>query len=116
MEARELENYEFDEFVVTASRTPVNVNQVGSAFTVITKEEIARRQVRFVSDILRSVPGLAVSRSGNMGALTDVRIRGAESNHTLVIIDGIEVNDVGIDSRFDFAHLLAADVERNDRR
>jgi len=98
--------------VVTASRTAVEAKEVGSAITVITAEEIERKQVRFVSDILRQVPGVAVNRAGNMGALTQVRIRGAEGNHTLVIIDGVEVNDPMNASEFDFSSLLADDIER----
>ncbi len=100
------------EVVVSASRVTLPAKEVGSAVTVITAEDIERRQVRLVSDVLRDVPGLAVNRSGGVGSLTQVRIRGAEANHTLVIIDGIEVNDPSGGSEFDLANLLAADVER----
>ncbi len=98
--------------VVSASRVPVLSREVGSAVTVITAEEIERKQVRIVSDILREVPGIAVSRSGTVGTKTQLRIRGAEANQTLVIIDGVEVNDPSGDSEFDFGNLLASDIER----
>ncbi len=98
--------------VVSASRVPVPAQEVGSAVTVITAEDLARKQVRLVSDVLREVPGVAVSRSGNIGSFTQVRIRGAEGNQTLVIIDGVEVNDPSGGSEFDFGNLLAADIER----
>src|SRR3546814_13375264 len=81
------------DLVVSASRTAVESREVGSAVTVITAEEIERRQVRLVSDLLRQVPGLAVNRTGTVGGLTQLRIRRAEANHTLVVIDGVEVND-----------------------
>ena len=101
------------EIVVSASRTPLEARAAGSAVTVITAEELESKQVRVVSDVLRDVPGLAVNRTGAVGAITQVRIRGAEANHTLVLIDGVEVNDPsGAGSGFDFADLLAADVER----
>lgn len=101
------------EIVVSASRTPLEARAAGSAVTVITAEELESKQVRVVSDVLRDVPGLAVNRTGAVGAITQVRIRGAEANHTLVLIDGVEVNDPsGTGSGFDFADLLAADVER----
>ena len=101
------------EIVVSASRTPLEARAAGSAVTVITAEELESKQVRMVSDVLRDVPGLAVNRTGAVGAITQVRIRGAEANHTLVLIDGVEVNDPsGAGSGFDFADLLAADVER----
>lgn len=100
------------DMVVTASRTAVETREVGSAITVITADEIERKQVRFVSDVLRDVPGLAVNRTGAVGGLTQLRIRGAEGNHTLVIIDGVEVNDPASGSEFDFSSLLADDIER----
>jgi vitamin B12 transporter len=101
-----------DPIVVTATRTETPLSQVGSALTVITAEELEQQQIRYVSDVLREVPGLAVNRSGGVGQFTQLRIRGAEGNHTLVLIDGIEVNDPSADSEFDFARLLAADIER----
>ena len=100
------------EVVVSASRVPVATEQVGSAVTVITAEELEQRQVRIVSDVLRDVPGVAVSRTGPTGAFTQVRIRGAEGNQTLVIIDGIEVNNPAGGSEFDFANLLNSDLAR----
>lgn len=98
--------------VVSATRTPQPLDHVGSSITVITGEEMERRQTRIVSDVLREVPGFAVSRAGPVGQITRLRIRGAEGNQTLVLIDGIEANDPAADSEFDFAHLLAADIER----
>ena len=100
------------EIIVSASRIPLPAQEVGSAVTVITAEDIERKQVRIVSDLLREVPGVAVNRSGAVGGFTQVRIRGAEANQTLVIIDGMEVNDPSGGSEFDFGNLLAADIER----
>ncbi|TVR78384.1 MAG: TonB-dependent receptor, partial [Rhodospirillales bacterium] len=97
--------------VVTASRVPQDPATVGSAVTVITREQLDQKQTRFVSDVLRDVPGLAVSRTGTFGAQTAVRIRGAEANHTLVLIDGVKAN-IGDFGSFDFASLLADDIER----
>ena len=98
--------------VVSASRVPLPAQEVGSAVTVITAEDIERKQVRIVSDVLREVPGVAVNRTGPVGTLTQIRIRGAEGNQTLVIIDGVELNDPSGGSEFDFGNLLAADIER----
>ena len=98
--------------VVTATFVPTKVEAVGSAVTVVTDEQIGKSQKRIVSEILREVPGLAVNRSGTVGSFTTIRIRGAEGNHTLVLIDGIEVNDPSGGSEFDFGSLRAADIER----
>lgn len=100
------------EVVVSASRVPLPSTAVGSAVTVITGEELENKQSRFVADVLREVPGVAVNRTGNFGGLTQVRIRGAEANHTLVLIDGMEVGDPFNGSEFDFSQLLTNDIER----
>lgn len=83
----------------------------GTAVSVVTRRELENQQVRHVSDALRSLPGVSVSRTGAFGALTQVRIRGAEGNHTLVLIDGIEANQSG-DGEFDLSNLDADDIER----
>ncbi len=103
---------ELPETVVTATRIETPIEQVGSSISVVTSEEIKDRQVRYVSDVLRDVPGLQVNRAGGPGTLTEVRIRGAEANQTLVLIDGIEVNNPASGSAFDFGSLLAWDIER----
>jgi len=89
----------------------VPLEQIGAAVSVITRKELDERQIRYVADALRSMPGVAVSSPNGPGGLTQVRLRGAEANHTLVLIDGIEANNP-TDGEFDFANLDAADVER----
>ncbi|WP_342641725.1 TonB-dependent receptor plug domain-containing protein [Rhodoligotrophos ferricapiens] len=105
-------NLDLPEISVTANLVETPLSQVGSAVTVITGEELREQQIKFVSDALRQVPGLAVNRTGPVGQLAQVRIRGAESNQTKVFIDGIEVNDPAAGSEFDFAHLLTDDIDR----
>jgi vitamin B12 transporter len=101
-----------EEIVVTgASREAIRVDQSGSAVSVLTGADLAARQTRFVSDVLRDIPGAAVNRAGPAGGATQLRLRGAEGNHTLVLIDGIEVNDP-FDNEFNFAGLMADDIER----
>ncbi len=100
------------ETVVSASREPLPGARVGSAATVVTGTDLETRQTPTAVDVLREVPGVAVSRTGSFGGAVDVRIRGAESNHTLVLIDGIKVNDPSLGQSFDFSQLLASDIER----
>lgn len=100
------------EISVVATRTPQPIDRIGSALSVITREELENRQTTAVADALRSVPGVSVAQNGTVGTLTQVRIRGAEPNHTLVLIDGIQVNDPANGLAFDFGNLLVGDIER----
>lgn len=103
---------DLDQIIVTASRSPLTVANVGASATVITREQIERRQVRYVTDLLRAVPGFAVSHSGTTGSQTQVRVRGAEANHVLVLIDGIRANDPSTGDEFRWESLSTNNVER----
>jgi vitamin B12 transporter len=95
----------------TLQGDPIQADKLGASATVITGAELERRQIRHATDALRMVPGLAVNRTGGAGAVTQVRIRGAEGNQVKVILDGVEVNSLDAGD-FDFSTLLAADIER----
>lgn len=97
---------------VTASRTPVSIEESGGSITIVNQQDIENRQVPYVSDLLRDVPGAAISQSGGVGTVTQLRLRGAEANHTLVRIDGIEANDIALGAEFNFANLLTCGIER----
>ena len=73
-----------EEVVVSAARVPREARLVGSAVTVLGIEDIDRRRVHLAADLLREVPGTAVNRTGQIGNVTQLRIRGAEGNHTLL--------------------------------
>lgn len=101
------------DFVVTATRSPLAISQAGSAISVITGEEIAKESPKSPVDVLRRVPGVTVVETGGPGGTSTVRIRGAEAGQTLVLIDGIRVNDPSSGAgEFDFANLSAVDIER----
>ncbi|RMD79320.1 MAG: TonB-dependent receptor [Lentisphaerae bacterium] len=99
--------------VVSADKVATPVKDSGSSVTVMTGEDLKQRHSPLVLDVLRKVPGLDVVRSGNAGATTYVYIRGAKPEHTLVLIDGVEVNDpISTGRSFDFAHLTTENIER----
>ena len=101
------------DIVVTATRTPQPIQRAGSAITVITAEEIAQTSLRSVDDLFRRVPGVSLTQAGGPGQVETVRIRGGDVRHTLVLVDGIRVNDPSSTGReFDFANLVLADIER----
>jgi vitamin B12 transporter len=68
---------------VTANRVATPTTETGSTLTIVTGEELERRQTQILSDVLREVPGLAINRTGPMGGLSRLRIRGSEGNQTL---------------------------------
>jgi vitamin B12 transporter len=101
-----------DQIIVTGARTPLTINQLGSAVTVITRDEIERREARRVTDLLRSVPGFSVSHTGVAGSQAQVRVRGAEANHILVLIDGVRANDPATGDEFRWEYLSTGNIER----
>lgn len=101
-----------EQVLVTASRTPIALAAAGSGASVITREDIERRHPEFLADLLRDEAGFSVGRGGGPGQQTQIRVRGGEADHVLVLIDGIEANDLTRGGAFDFANLPAADIER----
>ncbi|MCB1510155.1 MAG: TonB-dependent receptor [Hyphomicrobiaceae bacterium] len=89
----------------------IPTERIGSSVTVVSGEQLRAAKVRDAGEALRSLPGVHVSQQAGPGSLTNVRIRGGEANHTLVLIDGIEAN-VNSDGAFDFSDLLVDDIER----
>lgn len=106
------QNAQVEEVIVTASRLPAFVEETPSAH-VITREEMEDRQAVFAPDILNTVPGLSVFRNGAFGGPAGVRIRGASADKTLVLIDGVPVNDPSTPAgTYDFSGLDLAEVDR----
>lgn len=100
-----------DVIVVTGSATPIDYEKLGQTITVISGDLIEDQGYTYVPDVLRQVPGLAVSQPGAPGSLTQVRTRGAEANHTLVLLDGIDITSPN-EGEMDFSTLLSGDLER----
>lgn len=100
-----------DIVVVTGTAAPVEADQVGQSLTVISGKVIEAQGYAYVSDVLRQVPSVAVNRGGAPGGLTQVRVRGAEANHTLVLLDGIDISSPD-QGETDFSTLLTGDVAR----
>ena len=96
--------------IVTASRIPQPLHTLGSSVTVIDLDDWQGAGAA-ISDVLREIPGISVSQAGGSGALTAVRMRGGETNHTRILLDGIELSDP-TSGVVDFAHLAIAGIER----
>lgn len=102
-----------NDIVVTATGVAQPADEAGQAVTIITRADLDRRQTVSLSDYLATTPSVAVARSGPVGSQTSVRIRGAEAEQTLVLIDGVRVNDPSSPGgAFDFGNLLAGSIAR----
>ena len=82
-----------DEIVVTASGVEETIEKTPAAVTVISRDEIERREARDVAEALRAVPGVVVARSGSQGKVSSLFIRGGNSQHTAVLWNGMEINN-----------------------
>ena len=101
------------DLVVTATRIGTPEKKVGSSLTVISGEDLVRTGKSFVLDALESALGLSTVRAGGPGAASSVSVRGANSEHTLFLLDGVELNDPINPSRsYDVSHLPLSQVER----
>jgi len=102
-----------EEVVVVANRTPEPLSKVGNSVTVLNGDAIKQSQLPVISDLLAQTPGLSVARSGGIGQPTSVFIRGAESDQTVMVIDGVQLYDPSTTGAyFDFQNLLTGDISR----
>jgi len=100
-----------ESIVVTATETPEDEKQIGSAVTVITREEIEKHEAVVVSDVLRSVPGLDVVQSGTPGSVTSLFTRGTNSTQTLVLVDGVRMNSPYFGG-YDWSAMTTENIDR----
>lgn len=102
-----------DGIVVTANRTATPVSKVGLSVSIIGADDMERLQTSGVSELLRTVPGIAIVRSGGMGTQSSVFVRGASSDHTVALIDGVKINDPSSPAGgFDFGRLMTGSLDR----
>ncbi|MDP3148145.1 MAG: TonB-dependent receptor [Ignavibacteria bacterium] len=108
-----LRTYHLSDVVVSATKTATLSTQVGSAITVIDREQIELSQKGTVLELLSEVPGVSLVQQGGAGKLATVFLRGANAGQTLVLLDGVEMNNPGdVGNAFDFSNLQADDIER----
>ena len=100
-----------DEIVVTPTRAPQKLSDTLAAATVITRRDIEASGAIDLPTLLQGLPGVEISQTGGFGAQTAIRLRGAESDHTLVLVDGLRVNSVSTGTTA-IEHLAIDDIER----
>ncbi|WP_275075974.1 TonB-dependent vitamin B12 receptor BtuB [Providencia rettgeri] len=105
-------NNKADEVVVSANRFEQPISSILAPVTVVTREDIDHWQSNTVIDVLQRLPGVDVSQSGGMGQLSSLYIRGTESRHVLVLIDGVRLNQAGISGSSDMSQIPISLVQR----
>lgn len=105
------EAIEIEHVVITATRTEVPIKETAGSITVIDSKTIEEKHLVTVLDVLRGVPGLDILQNGGLGGTTSAFLRGGNSNHTLVLIDGVQVNNPTTGA-FNFADLTTENIDR----
>nr|WP_295110153.1 TonB-dependent receptor [uncultured Caulobacter sp.] len=101
------------ELVVTATRTATPIEKIGASVTVLTQGAIEASQAISITELLAQQPGVSFTRNGGPGTTTSLNIRGAETQHTVVLIDGVKLNDPSsTQGGFNSGNLLAGDISR----
>ncbi|WP_417449978.1 TonB-dependent receptor plug domain-containing protein [Kordiimonas sp.] len=102
-----------EELVITASRRVQPASETGKSISVIGEQALEAQQYSFVLDALQTVPGVTINQNGSFGGVATVSIRGASSDQTVVLIDGVQVNDPSATGGgYNFAGLDPNGVER----
>ena len=102
-----------DEIVVVATRTPQSLDKVGNSVTVLDQQQIQDSQRIDLTSLLATTPGITFSRTGGPGNVTSVNIRGADADHTLIMIDGVVMTDPSTTGgNIDFGNLIVGDIAR----
>ncbi|MFC3173550.1 TonB-dependent receptor plug domain-containing protein [Novosphingobium bradum] len=101
------------DIVVTATRIAAPLSEVGQSVSVVTRAEIEQWQATQAVDVLARLPGIAVAASGGFGQPTSVFVRGADNAQSLVLIDGVRINDpADVGGGFDFGSLAVGQFDR----
>ncbi len=105
-------NNDLETISVLGSRAAIDKRTLAGSVSFLDEDTIKASGASTVVELLRTFASVNVSQSGPTGTLSELRFRGSESNHILVLIDGVEVNDIGQGGLVDFAHIVVADIER----
>ena len=102
-----------DQIVVTAGRTAQPLSEVGQSITIIDADTIRTQQAVTPLELLRQVPGVTIAQNGGIGTTASVFIRGADSDQTVALIDGVKISDPSTPGNsFDFSTLLIGNIDR----
>ena len=104
---------EVDEIIVKGARIETPASNFGSSIFILNSEDIRLRGIRSAIDAISSSPGVTTKKNGSFGGVGSVRIRGASSSQTLVLVDGVPVNDASSPGGgYNFEYLDTSNIER----
>lgn len=106
------QNSNNDDMVVTASRSPQPVSSVLAPTDIVTRDDIDRWQVKSVAEVMQRLPGVNLVRTGGIGQQTSLFIRGTNSSHVLLLVDGMRLNQAGISGSSDLSQIPISLVQR----
>ncbi|KYQ98647.1 vitamin B12/cobalamin outer membrane transporter [Serratia plymuthica] len=101
-----------DNLVVTANRFPQPVSSVLAPTSVVTRDDIDRWQAKSLTDVMRRLPGVDIAQNGGLGQQSSLFIRGTNSSHVLVLIDGIRLNQAGVSGSSDLSQIPISLVQK----
>ena len=112
--AQEKENYQLNEVVVTASKSPRKQSEIGKVVRVISAQQLEQNQGRSLTELLNQVAGLTIGGNGNNpGDIKALYLRGASAGNTLILLDGVPVNDASnISGEYDISAIAIDQIER----
>ncbi len=100
-----------DTLAVTGSRLNINASELAGMRQVMTRADIEQSQAQFLSEILPVFAGVEIANSGGIGQLSELRVRGGETNHLVVLLDGVQINDASQGGLVDLSHIPLASIE-----
>ncbi|MBO9580991.1 MAG: TonB-dependent receptor [Sphingobium sp.] len=101
------------DIVITATGLPQDRDETGQAITIIDAKTIETRQSVSLADLLATTPSVRVNSNGSLGSVTSLSLRGAEAGQTVVLLDGVRINDPsGTSGAVDFGNLLIGNIRR----
>jgi len=101
-----------DNMVVTANRFPQPISTVLAPTTIVTRDQIDRWQSKSLTDVMRRLPGVDIAQNGGLGQQSSMFIRGTNSSHVLILIDGIRLNQAGISGSSDLSQIPISLVQK----
>ena len=101
-----------DEIIVESTKIPTPLNMVNSSLEILTSQDLEDSGAEFLSEVLTSLPGVHISQTGSFGGATSIYLRGGKPKHSLILLDGIPLNDSLDANGYDLAHFDINGIER----